>query len=156
MDDCPPNHVASSELPYRRVVDDRHLFPEIDGQRRLSGQVFNDSGFRPSVDRACVNRFDPRLTQRIPEEGVLQVKASVIRRCSDFHRDAKSRPIPDSTHRFDVEPQPLPENPAHAEIFVVPGFVGIAGEGGLFRRLIEALARHSETTWAIKPASIRE
>lgn len=154
-DDCPPDRVASSELLYRWVVDDARLFPFVAGQLRISGQVFNDSRFRPSVNRACVHGNEPRLTQRTLQDGVLQVKASVIRSCSDSRRDAKGRPIYESTHRFDVEPQPLLENPAHAEIFLVPVFVGNPGESGLFRRLIEALARHSETAWAIKPASIR-
>jgi hypothetical protein len=50
---------------------------------------------------------------------------------------------------IDVEPAPLPDNPAHAEIYAIPGFD--YNESKVFRRLRERLVQLAEIRWEIRP-----
>ena len=109
-------------------------FPE-DGQggRRISSLAFNDTGRRPSVDRAMLCPNGPADTrQRFSSgSGVLSLTARDVRGISATHGTSGQ------VYGVDVEPVPLPDNAAHAEIFGRPPF----DTDKIFDRIKQSLAR---------------
>jgi hypothetical protein len=136
MADSPvtPVAVGDDELLYRAV---RAGFVRRmgDGELRISSQAFADRMMRPSVDRAPLRNFDPSLTRFNPSDGVVSVTARDVRSINATRNDANGNPVQE--YVADVEPVPLPDNPAHAEIFGRPGF----DNDKVFRRVCEALTR---------------
>lgn len=127
-----------------RVDDDETLYrsivPELwkqknDGEFYLSSQAFADRNRRPSVDRAKLCGYDPGYTRFRPSDLVCGLIAEDVRAISTVVKhDRKGVPL--VRHNIDVEPVPLPDDPAHAEIYTVPEISG----GRLFERLLEKLA----------------
>lgn len=141
--------VADAETLYRAVRDVPQNFPiSTDGTRHVSSQVYADRLMRPSVDRAALRENNPTASRFAPDDGVLSIGAATIRAISETRNDANWRPV--TVHVADVEPVPLPDNPAHAEIYGVPSF----DNKSVFRRVCERLAQDS--TWIIAPESLRE
>ena len=139
--------VADNETLFRSVRDLPQNFPtQPDGTRRVSSQAFTDRQMRPSVDRAALHG-DPGASQFAPDNGVLQLTAAQVRAIRETQNDAVGRPV--SEYVADVEPVPLSENPAHAEIYGVPPF----DNKSVFRRVCEQLAQVSD--WVILPGSLR-
>lgn len=129
------DRVDDDEILYRSVV------PELwkqkgAGEFYLSSQAFADRHRRPSVDRARLCGHDPGHTQFRPSDYVCSLVTEEVRAIDTVVRyDKKGNP--QARHNIDVEPVPLSDNPAHAEIYAVPE---ISSES-LFRRLLERLAR---------------
>ena len=142
----PTDIVADDEALYRAVANLREHFPrDAQGVRRLSAAVFSDRKMRPSVDRAYLRGYQPERSKFSLSDGVLQVYAHQVRAISVLQNDEKGRPMPYRAFVADVEPVPVPENEAHAEIYGKPPF----DNKSVFRRVCEVLTRNSE--WAVEP-----
>lgn len=127
--------VRDDEVLYRAVANDpdRYLPLDAQGNRRVSSAAFNDAGRRPSVDRAALCPGGPQETRArfSPGSGVLSVAARDVRALTATHGGTGK------VYGVDVEPVPLPDNPAHAEIFGRPPF----DTDKVFERIKQALAR---------------
>lgn len=138
------DYVADDEVLYRRIPLRRELFKLVDGRVRPSSQAFSDRLWRPSVDRAKLIDHDPTRTQQQSSDSVMSLITGEVRKIDTVvQKNAKGETI--QLHAIDVEPVPLNDNPAHAEIFAIPQ---IASER-VFRRLIERLAIMSR--WELGP-----
>lgn len=128
------DRVDDDEVLYRSVK--RTLWKQKnDGEFYLSSQAFADRNRRPSVDRAELCGHDPSYTQFRPSDYVCSLVAEDVRAIATVvKRDRKG--VPQVRHNIDVEPVPLSDNVAHAEIYAVPEISG----GRLFERLLERLA----------------
>jgi hypothetical protein len=127
-----------------RVDDDESLYRSVartlwkqkyDGEFYLSSQAFADRNRRPSVDRAKLCDHDPSYTQFRPSDYVCSLVAKDVRTIATVVKYDK-KGSPQVRHNIDVEPVPLPDNEAHAEIYALPEISG----GRLFERLLERLA----------------
>jgi hypothetical protein len=128
------DHVHNEETLYRSIVP--NLWKQkSDGEFYLSSQAFADRNRRPSVDRARLCGHDPSYTQFRPSDYVRGFLAEDVRAISTVIRHDR-KGVPQVRHNIDVEPVPLSDNAAHAEIFAVPEISG----GRLFERLLEKLA----------------
>ena len=128
------NRVDDDETLYRSVK--RILWKQKNnGEFYLSSQAFTDRNRRPSVDRAKLCGHDPSYTRFSPSDYVCSLVAKDVRTISTVVKYDK-KGIPQVRHNIDVEPVPLSDNAAHAEIYAVPE---ISGER-LFKRLLERLA----------------
>ena len=143
--------VDDDEILYRRVPFSSGNSPyyrcQPDGTIRLSSTAFNDRNFRISVDRARLNRDDPKMTQTTPDDGVVSLLAQVIRVNSLPGFDEHGKPK--EPYLLDIIPAPLPDKPAHAEIVAYPEI-----RGNVFDRLKKMLTQL--ITWEIYPADCRE
>ncbi len=141
------DRVADDEVLYRRVPALREYF-KVEGETtRISSQAFSDRQFRPSVDRAALLNDDPSRTQQDPTDAVVRLVAGEVRAIASVEqRNEKGETT--LRHVIDVEPVPLPQNPAHAEIFAIPDFAS----KGVFRKLQESLARLAP--WEIPPGQL--
>lgn len=146
MTSPPAPPVADDELLYRRVPAGCYA-RQPDGTLLILSVAFADRAFRPSVDRAALRGHDPRGMVAAPTDGVVGVVAADVRATDSVdQRDAKGQLV--RVLYVDVEPVPLPENPAHAEIFVRPD----CPTQGVFRKLCNRLARlANERAWAVRP-----
>ena len=126
--------IENDEILYRAVRNDPRFFPE-DGQggRRISSMAFNDPNRRPSVDRAlfCPAGAEETRARFSEGSGVLSLIAGEVRGLSAVHGATGA------IYGVDVEPVPLTENSAHAEIFGQPPF----DTDRLFERIKLSLSR---------------
>jgi hypothetical protein len=145
--------VADEEILYRRVPRVEGLYLVQAGRSiRVSSAAFSDRSFRPSVDRAELCHHDPTKTQRESSDGVVSVVTNDVRSIDTIvQNDGKGNLI--LTFRVDVEYVPilnhptLLDNPAHAEIFLIP----TSSNKAVFRRLCERLAQlANERPWEIE------
>jgi hypothetical protein len=95
--------------------------------------AFNDARRRPSVDRAALCPDGPSDTRSrfSPGSSVLSLLSRDVRAIATTHGSTGQG------YRVDVEPVPLPQNRAHAEIFGRPPF----DTDRIFDRIKQALAR---------------
>ena len=128
------DHVHDDETLYRSVAPSLWK-QKSEGEFYLSSQAFADRNRRPSVDRAKLCGHDPSYTQFRPSDYVCSLLAEDVRSISTVVRHDR-KGVPQVRHNIDVEPVPLSDNAAHAEIFAVPDISG----GRLFERLLERLA----------------
>ena len=128
------DHVRDDETLYRSVVPSLWK-QKSDGEFYLSTQAFADRNRRPSVDRARLCGHDPSYTQFRPSDYVCSLFTEDVRAISTVVSHDR-RGVPQVRHNIDVEPVPLSDNAAHAEIYAVPEI----SSGGLFGRLLERLA----------------
>lgn len=128
------DHVDDDEVLYRAVKPvlwkQKH-----GGEFYLSSQAFADRNRRPSVDRARLCEHDPGHAQFHRSDYVCSLVAEEVRAIATVVR-YDNKGVQQVWHNIDVEPVPLPEDPAHAEIYAVPEISG----GRLFERLLERLA----------------
>lgn len=146
--------VDDDEILYRRIPAGRRLYKyKIDGTIEISSEAFSDRELRISVDRAKLCGNNPRYTLGDIAGGVIALVAQDIRGVDDLTRnDSKGNPI--QRFKIDVEPVPLPNNTAHAEIFAFPAFADVDKKGA-FHRLCRRLVRLAEAQqWAIMPDSL--
>ncbi len=129
-----PDDVEDDEVLYRSVKP-VHWKQRNDGEFYLSSQAFADRNCRPSVDRAKLCGHDPSYTQFRPSDYVCSLIAEDVRATATVVKYGK-KGVPQVWHNVDVEPVPLSNNAAHAEIYAVPEISG----GRLFVRLLERLA----------------
>ena len=148
------NFVDDGELLYRRIPAGRKLYKyRIDGTIEISSQAFTDRQFRVSVDRAALCGNNPRHTLGNVPGGVVGLVCREVRNLDDLARNDQKGAII-QRFRIDVEPAPLPENLAHAEIYAIPPFTD-ADSKGAFHRLCRRLARLAETRpWEILPEDL--
>jgi hypothetical protein len=126
--------VDDEETLYRSIV------PELwkqknDGEFYLSSQAFADRHRRPSVDRAKLCGHDPSYTQFRLSDYVCSLITEEVRAIDTVVKHDR-KGLPQVQHNIDVEPVPLTDNDAHAEIYAVPEISG----GRLFEKLLERLA----------------
>ena len=143
--------VDDDEILYRRIPAGRKLYNyRADGTIKISSQAFTDREFRVSVDRAKLCNNNPRYTLGDKPGGVVSLVARDIRSVNELTRnDPKGRPL--QQFKIDVEPDPLPDNDAHAVIYAIPEFTD-ADEQAAFHRLCKRLARLAEARgWEILP-----
>lgn len=128
------DRVEDDETLYRSVVP--NLWKQKNyGEFYLSSQAFADRRQRPSVDRAKLCGHDPSYARFRPSDYVCSLITRDVRAIDTVVRHDK-KGVPQVRHNVDVEPVPLPDDPAHAEIYAVPEISG----GRLFERLLERLA----------------
>ena len=133
-DITPEMPVANDEILYRAVMNEARFFPsDGHGGYRISSIAFNDIERRPSVDRAalCPNGASNTQNRFRSGSGVLSLVAAEIRQIAATHGSTGQ------VYFVDVEPVPLPNNPAHAEIFGRPPF----DTDKIFDRIKQALSR---------------
>ena len=128
------DHIDDDEVLYRAVR------PELwkqkpGGEFHLSSQAFADRERRPSVDRGLLCEHDPKHAQFHSSDYVCSLTAEEVRAIDTVVKHDR-KGVPQVRHNIDVEPVPLPDDPAHAEIYAVPEISG----GRLFERLLERLA----------------
>jgi len=142
--------IADDEILYRRVQAGRGLYKVLpDGRVQFSSQAFLDPRKRPSVDRAILQNYEAQRSKIDRSDGVTSIVAHEVRAIKDLVRyDEKGKVI---VHIFavDVEPVPLLDNQAHAEIVMHPAF---AVNDGAFKKLRERLAiLANQRQWAAPP-----
>ena len=145
--------VHDDEHLYRRIPAGRKLYKQkADGTIEISSLAFSDREYKVSVDRAILCKNDPKYTLGAEQGGVVRLLAREIRNVDDLTRnDQKGNAI--QQFKIDIAPAPLPDNPAHAEIYAIPAFTDIDSKGA-FHRLCRRLARLAESKqWAIQPES---
>lgn len=137
------DRVDDEELLYRRLTVGLGYKRLPDGQLRISASAFADRGRRPSVDRAKLRDNDPSLTRLHQTDAVASLIAAQVRHIQVSTNDSDGKPI--LAHAVDVEPVPLDENPAHAEIFALP----FPDKDKTFERIRTSLAQLAR--WEIEP-----
>ena len=140
--------VSDEEILYRRISIHRNLYKvKPDGTVEISSAAFSDRELRVSVDRARLCDNNPRHTLGNEPGIVIGLLTYDVRNVKDLTRnDSAGKPI--QSFKVDVEPVPLPENAAHAEIFAIPQFVE-GGKNGAFHRLCRRLVRLVEDKQSI-------
>ena len=144
--------VEDDEVLYRRVACKEGLYVVTPDRRiRVSSAAFSDPHYRPSVDRAKMCENDPGQTQKVATDGVVSVITRDVRGIDTVvQNDSNGEPI----RKFcvDVEHVPvldhpgLPDNLAHAEIYLIPQ----VSNKTVFRRLCERLSQlANERPWEI-------
>jgi hypothetical protein len=135
--------VADAEILYRRIPRVEGLYViRADGTVKVSSTAFSDRSFRPSVDRAELCHYDPRITQAEPSDGVVSVITRDVRSIGTVvqnDKDGKTIQIfgVDVEHVSIVNHPTLPDNAAHAEIYTNPA----CPNKSVFRKLSERLAQ---------------
>ena len=140
--------VSDEEILYRRISIHRNLYKvKPDGTVEISSAAFSDRELRVSVDRTRLCDNNPRHTLGNEPGIVIGLLTYDVRNVKDLTRnDSAGKPI--QSFKVDVEPVPLPENAAHAEIFAIPQFVE-GDKKGAFHRLCRRLVRLVEDKQSI-------
>jgi len=143
--------VGDDEVLYRRISAGRNLYKRrSDGTiEEISSQAFADRELRVSVDRAKLCKKGARDTLGDDKGGVVGLVAGEVRRLDDVTRNDK-HDIVIQRFKIEIEPVPLADNLAHAEIYAIPMFTD-ADRRGAFRRLCRSLARLAMSRWEIMP-----
>ena len=140
--------VSDEEILYRRISIHRNLYKvKPDGTVEISSAAFSDRELRVSVDRARLCDNNPRHTLGNEPGIVIGLLTYDVRNVKDLTRN-DSAGKPSQSFKVDVEPVPLPENAAHAEIFAIPQFVE-GDKKGAFHRLCRRLVRLVEDKQSI-------
>ncbi len=145
--------VHNDEILYRRISAGRKLYKIRDNRTiEISSEAFSDRELRVSVDRAKLCNNNPRYTLGNSPGGVVGLVARDVRNIDSLARnDRKGNII--QQFKIDVEPVPLSDNSAHAEIFAIPNFED-GDRKGAFHRLCRRLVRLAEEgQWLILPDS---
>jgi hypothetical protein len=158
--------IEEAEQLIRRVPADPNLYgtDAATGELRISSSAFNDTAFKPSVDR---RKMLARLedSKKRHTDGLVKLLAADVRNIQTVEQiDKAGNKIPDATqyqsfkvHRFDAIHRPIAadpalgiaENPAHSQIEGTPEL-----NGGRFRKLKEVLARlATKDGWLVSPAT---
>ncbi|GAC1647971.1 MAG: hypothetical protein NVS4B12_16080 [Ktedonobacteraceae bacterium] len=144
--------VHDDEILYRRILAGRNLYKwKADGTIEISSQAFTDREHRVSVDRAILCNNNPEYTLGNKLGGVVSLITREVRNVDDLTRNDQKGNIA-QRFKIDVEPAPLSDNTAHAEIYAIPAFTD-ADNKGAFHRLCRRLARLAEARqWEIPPS----
>lgn len=139
--------VADGEVLYRRVPRQYYTVAP-DNTLKVTSQAFAERNQRPSVNRADLCNHDPVPMCNGPTDGVVSIVTKDVRDTDTVvQNDARGRPI--QIYYVDVDPAPLADNPAHAEIYVQPQ----CPTPNVFRKLCTRLARlANERAWEVYPA----
>jgi hypothetical protein len=146
--------VQDTEVLYRRIPADRDLYTlREDGSIEVHSSAFSDREFRISVDRAKLCGYNPRYTLRGEKGGVVSLLARDVCNTEGLTRnDQQGRAI--QHFAIEIDPAPLENNSAHAEIYAIPPFTR-ADRKSAFRRLCQRLAYLAEArAWEIWPEDL--
>jgi len=148
--------VADDEQLFRRVRESvaGQTCYRVDGNRVIFSQAaFNDPKNEPSFDRERL-RSDPQMTRLSVQDGVVTLRAELIRRIGPIKRlTEKGKQARDEAGKpivYGVNPISDPRfgDCAHALVVMTPDTAG----AGVFKRLKDALARlATEAGWTIAP-----
>lgn len=142
--------VGDDEILYRRISAGRNLYKRrLDGTIEISSQAFADRELRISVDRAKLCKNGAKDTLGDDKGGVVCLLAGEVRRLDAVTRSDK-HDVVIQRFKIEIEPVPLAQNLAHAEIYAIPMFTN-ADSRGAFRRLCRSLARLAMNHWEIMP-----
>ena len=143
---APASPVTDDELLYRRVRSEDYRW-QADGTPLVLSVAFADRRSRPSVNRASLCGHDPTVLVVAPTDGVVGILVADVRATDTVvQNDARGRPL--HAYLVDIEPVPLPDNPAHAEIFLHPDCDTVS----VFRKLCTRLARLANARpWELIP-----
>lgn len=135
--------VDDDEILYRRIAADRKCYTiKNDMTIEILSTAFGDRGFKISVDRAKLCGYNPLYTLGDGPGVVAFFKAWQLRNIGDLSRnDARGNPI--INFKIKIDPVPLQNNKAHAEIYATPEFTE-SDKKGAFHRLCRRLARIAE------------
>jgi hypothetical protein len=137
--------VGDDEILYRRVKAGRDHYVNRDGVIRVTPLAFYHRSFAISVNRASLCTDGARDLIEEASDGILELIAGAVRA---WHHEIEA-----VTFRGEVTSSPLPENPAHADIYVIrsPDTAPPASEKKAFRRFCDYLAVLATNHWAIEP-----
>lgn len=150
----PQSRVSDEEVLYRSVPIGRNRFMvQPDGSFVPSSQAFTDIAKQISVDRSILLNNDPKLAMFRETDGILWFKALEARQITvtkvekmPGHPKTETLLVADVI--ADPKPEEDPPRPAHAYVALTPEL----GNGSNFRKLMERLARLTQTgRWAILP-----
>jgi hypothetical protein len=146
-----PLPIADDELLYRRVRREDYRW-QPDGTPLALSVAFADRRYRPSVNRAALCNYDPSVLVAAPTDGVVGIHAAEVRATDEIvQNDAHGRPL--RAYLADVEPVPLPDNLAHAEIVLHPDCDTVS----VFRKLCTRLARLANARpWELYPPPLTD
>lgn len=146
--------VSDEEKLYRNVRgegSDEYYYDPTTGHLKIESKAFLDQQKEPSVDRAKLKNFDPQKSRIGKEDGIVTIITQEVRQIGDVvTNDNEGKKV---NHAVDVNPDPIPENAAHARIIVVPEFFGSQSKKyKVFRLLRIALARlATQRGWTLEP-----
>lgn len=151
--------VPDDEELYRRVPAELEgiAYSVEDGKFIIRPAAFRDRSLAVSVDRAKLNNFDPSLTQLKRENGIIQMKTGEVCKIEGVVTKDKGEVICHHVVKVVAKPidDPISPNPAHAEIIVIPDYLGSkTKKKNAFEMLRIALARlANKNGWLIEPTS---
>lgn len=131
------NLVGDEEILYRLVKPKRGYVKLENGEWRPSSQAFTDRfpRCRISVDRADLCDEGPAHTQVYDTDLICSVVVGPVRKINTVEQRKPGGQIIQK-HEVCVDHTPLPDNHAHADIYVIP----YMRTKGVFRKLQERLA----------------
>jgi hypothetical protein len=141
--------VTDDELLYRCIFrGSGHYYHIRESGIELTSQAFTDRNKAPSVDRAKLCGYNPKCTQKNPENGVASLLTSEVRMIDNITQSL--------VYKIDVCPRPTDENLAHAQIEPSPEYKS----NNHFRKLTHRLAllateRIKNHGWEIEPYELR-
>ena len=118
----------NDELLYLRVrninlIDDKSKHDyEINsnGEITIKRYAFRDPRFQTSVDRACINNFEPEITKNGDIDEFRETSGVIGIYAEDINSIEPSERI--GNREISVIQDKLPDNPAHAKIVAKPDF----------------------------------
>lgn len=144
--------VSDEEELYRRIRNLQGYYVVENGKcSHISSQAFSDRGQRISVNRADLCDKNPSRVQNEDDDAVVSILTEIVR-VIELSGEGENKKT--FLYKIDVEPKPLQDNPAHAEIFATPDYA----TKSTFRRLCEKLSRlydEGKMLLLIPPVEIR-
>ena len=141
--------VQNDEILYRSVRGKGGKeYATINGKPDFNYEAFKATNRKPSVDRAIL-RAHPSLSLLSDTDGIVSLIAGQVRAIKSVERPEGG----DAVYAVDVIFAPTMENPAHAEIILIPEYFGSRNKQRLAYRLIRiALALlANESGWTLPP-----
>lgn len=150
--------IDDNEELYRNVRGeedaDEYQIDRNTGRLRFTSQAFLDRKTTPSVDRAKLRNYEPRLSLISDSNGIASLIAEEVRSIGNVKsKDDKGKEI---HHAVDVLHDPNPpedrENDAHSLIIVDPKFLSSDKQGKAFKLMRKALAiLATKRGWTLDP-----
>ena len=144
-----PALVQNDEILYRSIRGkEGKEYTTINGKPDFNYEAFKATNRKPSVDRAIL-RDHPSLSLLSDTDGIVSLIASQVRAIKSVERPEGGEAV----YAVDVIFAPTVENPAHAEIILIPEYFGSRNKQRLAYRLLRiALALlANESGWTLPP-----
>ena len=142
--------VRNDEILYRSVrgEEGKEYTTKSNGKPDFSYEAFKATNRKPSVDRAIL-RDHPSLSLLSDTDGIVSLVAGQVRAIKSVERPEGEEAV----YAVDVIYAPTMENPAHAEIIVIPEYFGSHKKRRLAYRLLRiALALlATQNGWTLPP-----
>ena len=142
--------VQNDEILYRSVrgEEGKEYTTQSNGKPDFNYEAFKATNRKPSVDRAIL-RDHPSLSLLSDTDGIVSLIAGQVRGIKSVERPEGEEAV----YAVDVIYAPTTENPAHAEIILIPEYFGSRGKQRLAYRLLRiALALlATENGWTLPP-----